>query len=102
MKPPEAVRRLLSEEDAAALQDAIHDWIDDVRDCPLLMGQRIDGITLGAGAATNVAHGLGRVPEGWVVVDKDAAVSVYRDGTATAAVLPLRASGATDVDVWIF
>lgn len=53
-----------------------------------------------AGTDVTVAHGLGRVPEGYYVVRSSAPVSVY-DGSAPSSedVLVLRASGAADVDV---
>jgi hypothetical protein len=48
----------------------------------------------------SVAHGLGRVPEGWIAVRCSAAVTVY-DGSASSSedVLVLRATGAADVYV---
>lgn len=53
-----------------------------------------------AGTDVSVAHGLGRVPEGWVVVRSSAGVSVYDSPTPSPEdSLILRATGAADVYV---
>jgi hypothetical protein len=47
-----------------------------------------------------VSHGLGRAPEGYIVVGRSAGVTVY-NGSASSSedLLVLRATGAAEVDV---
>lgn len=51
---------------------------------------------------TSVEHTLGRVPTGWLIVDADAGVVVYRSGEMTSTFLPLTANGPANVKVWVF
>ena len=50
----------------------------------------------------NVSHKLGKVPQGWVIVDKDADINVWRDGDMTASFLSLKADGTGNIKVRIF
>lgn len=52
-----------------------------------------------SGTTTLVRHGLGRIPTGWLIIDKTAQADVWRDTTQTMTkdVIPLKASGAVTV-----
>lgn len=47
-------------------------------------------------------HGLGRVPEGWLVIDKDANVNIWATGTKTSRTITFQASGNAAIKVLIF
>jgi hypothetical protein len=49
-----------------------------------------------------VNHKLGTTPQGWIIVDKDADINVWRDGDATANFLPLKADGTGNIKVRIY
>jgi hypothetical protein len=49
-----------------------------------------------------VRHGLGRVPAGWTIIDKDADARVWRSSDATSVHLPLTASATVKTTVRIF
>lgn len=54
-----------------------------------------------SGTTTLVRHGLGRIPVGWLIIDKTAQADVWRDTTQamTNDIIPLKASGAVTVDL---
>lgn len=53
-------------------------------------------------AETEVRHGLGRLPNGYIVVGSSAAASVFNTTASTATSLFLKASGAVSVKLWVF
>jgi len=68
---------------------------------PFLDGVLAENVALTT-ATSNVSHKLGRTPVGWLVVDKSADACVWRPSAADATILPLTASAAVTVKVWIF
>lgn len=71
---------------------------------PLLGGLLLKNVSLASGS-TLVNHGLGRKPEGWIVVRKRANIDVWDDqdnNVNQTTTLKLEASGAVVVDLWIF
>lgn len=61
----------------------------------------VRGVVLASGVTNRVAHGLGRIPTNWLVVDKNAQADVWRDTsfTATNDLIGFRASAAVTVDI---
>ena len=55
-------------------------------------------------AATEVPHGLGREPRGWIVVRSSVALSVYEAAPSDYPTLNLRltATGTDVVSLWVF
>lgn len=71
---------------------------------PLTDARLIKDVAIGT-ASTKVAHGLGRIPTGWLVVDRTADTRVFRDATATterSTFLHLRASAAGTFTLIVF
>jgi hypothetical protein len=53
-------------------------------------------------AQSEVRHGLGRVPEGYIVVESTASAIVHNAVASTATTLYLTASATTSVKLWVF
>ena len=80
---------------------------------PVLKSLIIDGtlvkdIDLISGV-NRVSHMLGRVPEGWLIVDRNTAATVFRTTPTSAAntitdssTISLTSSGAVTVSIWFF
>lgn len=67
---------------------------------PLLQARKVGEVELDA-APKEIAHGLGRVPEGWLVADPDVAAMVWRTGK-TAETLTLGASASVRGTLWVW
>lgn len=99
--------------DLERIQDNIAKWVGQLNTTFLggvvlqsmtnANGASVD-ITLGA-TTIGVPHGLGRKFSGWVLIDKTSSANVWRDTTSTAdpeKFIPLQASGAVTVKLWVF
>jgi hypothetical protein len=78
--------------------------VGSVQDSPILNGVLKENISLTT-VTTAVPHGLGRTPKGFIVVDCTVAVDVARDAASSVdrtVFIPLAASVATTVSLWIF
>lgn len=78
--------------------------VDSLVALPLLGGRLITSVDLSA-VTVSIEHGLGRRFTGWLVVDSTANAVVYRDTASVAdsrTFLPLKASAATTVSLWVF
>ena len=66
-------------------------------DASLVRKVTVRDVVLPAATTVQVPHGLGRVPVGWEVVDRDAGATVFRDPTrrATPETIPLQATATT-------
>lgn len=77
---------------------------DNFNSAPMSNGVLLANIQLGTNT-TNVPHRLGRPYRGFFVVDKTAAVDVYRDTGVTTQlndIIPLKATGTCTVSLWVF
>lgn len=74
--------------------------------CPLLDGVQVSGVVPDVGATVELAHNLGRVPRGWLVIDaQDAGVDLVRSSwTASRLTLGRGTDAVTDARfaVWVF
>lgn len=74
---------------------------------PLLKSQITDGnlvdVILVSGD-NRISHGLARVPEGWVVVDRNSTSTIYRDRDkiTDSNTMTLTASGTVSATIWFF
>lgn len=98
---PELETQQTGNQDVELLQQNVKKWTKILEDNPLLDGRLLEDIDLNAAANTNINHGLGRVPRGWVLTDQSAAATVYRVAW-TNTTLTLLASAASTVDIWVF
>lgn len=67
-------------------------------------GSTLIDITIGT-STTLVPHGLGRIFQGWHLLDIQADARVWRDATSTSdptKFLPLKASASVVVKLWVF
>jgi len=73
---------------------------------PILDGVIVSGRVPDVGATVELAHNLGRVPRGWLVIDaQDAGVDLVRSSwTTSRLVLGRGTDAATDArfSVWVF
>lgn len=76
----------------------------DYNSTPIVNGIMLKDVVLTTGT-TRVPHRLGRPFIGWKVVDQNAAGNVYRDTSDTNRLqdaLPLKATAAMTVTLWVF
>jgi hypothetical protein len=83
------------------LQDNVASSLNRLLSVVILDGLIIK-VKLEAGVAKAFDHRLGRLPEGWIVVDKDAAATVYSSATATAQSLTLTSDVDVNLKLWVF
>lgn len=74
---------------------------------PLLRSPIVDGNLVKAALVSGdnrVSHGLGRVPEGWIIVDRSMAATIYRDPDkiTDSSTMTLTASGTILTTIWFF
>lgn len=86
----------------AAVQDQIEMAFGEMdRQIPFLDGARMTSVVI-AGSSTRVAHGLGRVPLGFLILKRNANQNVWEASAADSRFLNLQAGGAVTVDLWVF
>jgi len=71
-----------------------------VYDNPFLKGQLIEGVEL-TSTAKSITHALGRVPIGFLVLDKNAGASIYRTDSDREQI-KLAASSNCTAKLWVF
>lgn len=92
------------EQPLLAVQDNIASIVDQVVAVPIIDGVLTDAVAIGTGD-TYVAHGLGRVPRGFIAVAPNANATIYTSPTVNTNVdrmLCLRASAAVTSRLWVF
>lgn len=67
---------------------------------PLLQARKVADVELDA-TAKEIAHGLGRVPEGWLLVDPDVGTLVWRTAK-TSETLTLAALVSVRGTLWVW
>jgi hypothetical protein len=91
--------------DLTNIQRAADESFRYIANLPWNQGRLITGISV-SGTAVDVAHGLGRAWQGWIIVDITTTRDVYRDTATTPDVtkfLRLRSSNpAHTVSIWVF
>jgi hypothetical protein len=68
---------------------------------PLNNGLLLKSVPLASGSNV-INHRLGRMLQGWYVVDINAAITIYRSAPKSALTLTLTASGTATVDLFVF
>lgn len=68
---------------------------------PLVAGNLLTGIALINGTLV-INHKLGRTPQGWLIVDIDAAATVYRNAAFNDLTLSLRSNAAANAAIYVF
>ena len=102
MLPPFTPPRYPTDEPLTRTQDAVSDSLRGVLRVGMLDGASVTA-SLKPGASTLVPHGIGRVVEGWLVTDKDAAADVWRvKGDERTGLLALRSNANVNVTLWVW
>lgn len=103
LKDPDATRSLGSV--CKSLNDTIR-HVKNLETHPLFQSELIEDIALSAAGWTEVKHGLGRNPTGFIVCGTDAAGSVYRDAIVNElhpeSYIRLRADATMTVNLLVF
>lgn len=68
---------------------------------PSLQANLLTGIDLSNGA-TVINHKLGRMPQGWRIVDIDGAATIYRSAALNDLTLTLTSDAAVTVSIEVF
>ena len=76
--------------------------INPALQCPLLQGKFLKAEVLKAASPVVIEHGLGRLPQGWIIVDRNAAATPYRSAPNTKQTITLSTSADVTVTLWIF
>jgi hypothetical protein len=83
------------------LQTKWKSTLDSLLKRPMSSSLLLTGISLVAGDNV-INHRLDRVPQGWLVVDTTAAVSIYRAAPMNLLTLTLNASAPSTVSLLVF
>lgn len=69
---------------------------------PLLAGLQLDGIPLVAGVQKSINHMLGRMPQGWFLVDNSANAVIWRALPFSTNYVTLKSSADTTISIWVY
>ena len=87
------------------IQDRIKAAFNAVARRQIVDGRLTDALSLTT-SFQNIAHGLGRTPNGWLVSNPDADVGIWSDAVANnpdpAKFLRIRATAAVTCKLWVF
>ena len=75
--------------------------LDPVLSSPLPQGSLIEGVSLISGTNT-INHLLGRMMQGWFIVDIDSGALVYRSQPFNKLTLTLTSSAPAHCAIWVF
>lgn len=75
--------------------------LDAILGLPQSQAILLKGVALINGT-TIVSHKLGRVPQGWIVVDANAAATIYRSADFNETTLALTSNAAVTVTLEVF
>lgn len=73
---------------------------DPLYNSAIVYGEQLNDLAVST-TATEFSHKLGRQPLGWIVVDKDADVRVWRTAW-NSRTITLDASGSASISVWVY
>jgi hypothetical protein len=91
---------LVPDEYLRRLQEALVTAINRINRVEILDNREVE-VAVGVTEAV-VEHGLGRLPVGWEVVDKDAQGDVWRSRVSTSRFLYLTASAGMNVKIRVY
>jgi len=69
-----------TDEKLAAVQDSIEEILDNISSIEILNGRVVENVLLTSGIDNKVAHGLGRIPIGYVVIRQSADARIWNYG----------------------
>lgn len=90
--------------DLAHAREVLRVWASRFRPllelAPVARG-RLLPVSLASGAQ-EIEHGLGRAPQGWILVAPRSSATLYQHAAANRLRLPLTTSAALDASLWIW
>jgi hypothetical protein len=96
----------VKDDELRRVQDEIASAVSQVNNVPQLGGVILTGVAIaGASADTTLEHGLNRVPNGFVILSKNATADVWTSGTVNPRpqlTLIVKSSAAITATIWIF
>lgn len=96
----DAFKRLFfNDQVMSRFQDNVTTWTDQLSGCPFLRGVLIE--TLITSSDTIINHGLGKTPEGYLVLSQDANTPIWKI-TSNENAITLKASTNVNVKIWVF
>jgi hypothetical protein len=85
--------------DVQSLQENVAGVLDSLVRVPVIDGVHVTA-TLASGS-NRIAQTLQRIPQGWIIVDRDSAATVYRTAWDSKT-MTLTASGAVTIKMWVY
>jgi hypothetical protein len=82
----------------------MHRWkvvLDALLGEPIVSTNFLENVALATGQ-TVINHKLGRVPQGWFIVDINGAATIYRSAPFNELTLTLTSSGTVTVKIGVF
>ena len=90
----------VEEGDWLGLVEAINRSLADLENLPLVHAVTMEDVVLASGTTT-VLHTLGRIPAGFLIIDRSSAASVF-PSSWTSTTITFTASAAVTVDIMVF
>lgn len=90
-----------TDRDLSKVQDAVAGPLRDVVTNKIINGTLVTDVALASATTTILNHKLGKTPQGYIVVKKSAAATIY-DTEFTATTMTLHSSAAVTVSLWVF
>ena len=87
--------------DLELIQSKWKSQLDPILANRLTQGNLISSIALKSGDNV-INHLLGRMMQGWLLVDQDKGVTIYRSAPLNGQTLTLNASGTVNISLWVF
>ncbi len=86
------------------IQDNLDKFFEGLRKVNILNGTLIKNVDLTTGSANRIEHKLDRIPEGYIVVKKNAVADIYDNSTGTRQdlFLDLNTTANVTISIWIF
>lgn len=83
------------------MQNRWASYLDPLLKNPMSSGVYVKDVTLAIGANV-INHKLGRVPQGWMIIDIQGAATVYRSAAFNDLTLTLTSSAAVTASLYVF
>ncbi len=95
-----SVPRVADEDTERALRELIDQMEDRLGEFPPF-GRILPDVLLDT-TEVQLRHGLGQKPQGWIIVDRDSNVHIYRSSKSTDRSLYLKATASVVASIWVF
>lgn len=88
--------------DLQVVQDSVFQCLENIRRREILDGRLIKDVSVNNTTLTEVAHGLGRPLNGWLVTRINADARVWEAASSKDTLLTLDSSANATIDLWVF